>query len=663
VNDMAIPNQAEQALQADPDDRASVDAELDLLRQRLAEMEEALEIAAIQREQWRNREAERSRQLAELRHGLSDQAELRDRVLAEARSEAEAERAALLAHVEEAREACESVRAKLAAVEAEHGQLSAQARADREATLCAVSGAEAERRRVEAIVAELVGDISRLEIELDEISLARIKAEGARKEFHARLDEAREERDRLEAEIARERESRQAEVARERQARDSVAGQLADVERERERLAGQARAEQARMVAMVRDLNAEIANCEHELDLLADARRRDEAAQADVLARLGQARTERVALKLELAASQETCAELTERLEAIERDHARLAAEAAAQNAAAQAAIEQEMSERARAELAVQQLTTEIAALEREIGRLIETQVERASQRSARLSAVSRLINGDLAERRAAAQALRGEMESGETPVPALGLNYTEPLDSLFVPVEQPADLAADEAAVTDSGAADEDGEAPVPAEPACEAEPSEDFFENNPHVRVLFDETFYLSANPDVAEANRPPFNHFRFAGRFERRDPHPLFCMATYCRHVGELPEGIDPVTHYLREGWRNGLNPCPQFDPAFYLSQLEPGEAEGMAPLVHYLEHGAARGLSPSPRFDVASYVANRPEVDFTAVTPLAHYRLWLRDPANYAPSGPLWSIDEYEKIRPLLETMARLHAGRI
>jgi len=85
--------------------------------------------------------------------------------------------------------------------------------------------------------------------------------------------------------------------------------------------------------------------------------------------------------------------------------------------------------------------------------------------------------------------------------------------------------------------------------------------------------------------------------------------------------------------------------------------------MAPLVHYLEHGAARGLSPSPRFDVASYVANRPEVDFTAVTPLAHYRLWLRDPANYAPSGPLWSIDEYEKIRPLLETMARLHAGRI
>ncbi|MEO8333247.1 MAG: hypothetical protein ABI479_12515, partial [Gallionella sp.] len=78
-----------------------------------------------------------------------------------------------------------------------------------------------------------------------------------------------------------------------------------------------------------------------------------------------------------------------------------------------------------------------------------------------------------------------------------------------------------------------------------------------------LFDETWYLSAYPDVASA-------------------------------------GIDPFKHYLSHGAAEGRNPSPRFDTRFYLAANRDIVAAGMNPLVHFVKFGKAEGRQPlSPK----------------------------------------------------------------
>src|SRR5439155_779374 len=73
-----------------------------------------------------------------------------------------------------------------------------------------------------------------------------------------------------------------------------------------------------------------------------------------------------------------------------------------------------------------------------------------------------------------------------------------------------------------------------------------------------LFDPEHYATAYPDVAERN-------------------------------------VDPLVHYLEEGAREGRDPHPDFDTAFYLEQCRARGEEPANPLLHYLLIGAARGTS--------------------------------------------------------------------
>ncbi|CAO3383406.1 rhamnosyltransferase WsaF family glycosyltransferase [Azospirillum argentinense] len=100
------------------------------------------------------------------------------------------------------------------------------------------------------------------------------------------------------------------------------------------------------------------------------------------------------------------------------------------------------------------------------------------------------------------------------------------------------------------------------------------------------FDPSFYLEANPDVAES-------------------------------------GMEPLAHYLAHGWREGRRPNPHFDPSFYL-EASPDVAEsGMEPLAHYLAHGWREGRRPTPRFDPSCYLKANPDVAESGMEPLAHY----------------------------------------
>ncbi len=74
--------------------------------------------------------------------------------------------------------------------------------------------------------------------------------------------------------------------------------------------------------------------------------------------------------------------------------------------------------------------------------------------------------------------------------------------------------------------------------------------------VAAAFDAGFYAARNPDIAEA-------------------------------------GLDPLQHFLDNGWREGRDPTPDFAVKAYLDANEDVALSGGNPFLHYLTHGRAEG----------------------------------------------------------------------
>jgi glycosyltransferase involved in cell wall biosynthesis len=120
-----------------------------------------------------------------------------------------------------------------------------------------------------------------------------------------------------------------------------------------------------------------------------------------------------------------------------------------------------------------------------------------------------------------------------------------------------------------------------------------------------VFDRTWYLDQNPDVASA-------------------------------------GVDPLLHYLEHGAAEGRDPNPLFDTTWYLEENPDVASADVNPLVHYVEWGAAEGRNPGPLFDGSSYMRDHPDLAKAGINPLSHYlksaaardrRLWPRTAKNF------------------------------
>ena len=86
-----------------------------------------------------------------------------------------------------------------------------------------------------------------------------------------------------------------------------------------------------------------------------------------------------------------------------------------------------------------------------------------------------------------------------------------------------------------------------------------------NPHG--LFDTTFYLKQNPDVAQAQVNPLWHYMNVGWKEGRNPHPLFDTAFYLEQNPDVAQrGLNPLWHYVNFGWHEGRASRPQSDLSF-------------------------------------------------------------------------------------------------
>ena len=135
-----------------------------------------------------------------------------------------------------------------------------------------------------------------------------------------------------------------------------------------------------------------------------------------------------------------------------------------------------------------------------------------------------------------------------------------------------------------------------------------------NPSAR--FNVAFYLEKNADVREAAMNPLIHYVKYGMREGRKPNPsvvepgalppavetayshevlalveeLFDRKYYLAMYDDVRKsGLNPLLHYMNNGWREFRNPSSNFNTATYLELNKDVKASGMNPLLHYAQAG--------------------------------------------------------------------------
>jgi serralysin len=107
-------------------------------------------------------------------------------------------------------------------------------------------------------------------------------------------------------------------------------------------------------------------------------------------------------------------------------------------------------------------------------------------------------------------------------------------------------------------------------------------------------------------------------------RREATPAQAAEYYVFHNPDVAAaGVDPLQHFLQNGWKEGRNPNPWFDTAGYLAQYGDVAAAGVNPLLHYEQSGWTEGRDPSASFDTLGYLAANPDVAAAHVNPLDHF----------------------------------------
>ena len=146
-----------------------------------------------------------------------------------------------------------------------------------------------------------------------------------------------------------------------------------------------------------------------------------------------------------------------------------------------------------------------------------------------------------------------------------------------------------------------------------------------------IFDESYYISQNADVAQAVarrdfRSGLSHFREYGQFEKRNPSAFFDTSYYLRQnpdVGVAVERgeITALQHFLRFGQIEGRNPNNFFNTSYYLLQnsdvaeavrRSAQTADPLTGIEHFIEFGQFEGRSFSANFNSATYLQQNPDV---------------------------------------------------
>lgn len=170
-----------------------------------------------------------------------------------------------------------------------------------------------------------------------------------------------------------------------------------------------------------------------------------------------------------------------------------------------------------------------------------------------------------------------------------------------------------------------------------------------------IFDPIFYLETNPDVAAQGLNPLVHYLRTGWREARFPHILFDIPYYLSQFPDNRGGeTEPILHFLSEGWQQGKKPSPYFDPLEYVRQKSDLDFSKINPLSHFIDNGCRDEQFLPPYIDRQFYLRKYPDVAESGVDPLTHYftvgRKEQRQPALF------FDVSWYLDRAPVLQEMA-------
>ena len=149
------------------------------------------------------------------------------------------------------------------------------------------------------------------------------------------------------------------------------------------------------------------------------------------------------------------------------------------------------------------------------------------------------------------------------------------------------------------------------------------------------FDPGYYREQNEDVRRADTDPLLHYIRYGERERRRPIAHFDPAWYCATYG-LADDEPRLRHFLERRHSGKVSPIAEFDSAWYLETYRDIAEAGMDPVEHYMIQGYKEARNPSPRFDTRFY-RQRYLNGARDENPLLHY-LRHRDSPDVHPSLP-------------------------
>lgn len=129
---------------------------------------------------------------------------------------------------------------------------------------------------------------------------------------------------------------------------------------------------------------------------------------------------------------------------------------------------------------------------------------------------------------------------------------------------------------------------------------------EYRPLYTSNFDPDWYLSKNPDVQQA-------------------------------------GLDPLTHYIRHGWREGRRPIPDFSPSEYLAAHKELALGSQEPFLHWLLSGKPPNERlPPGKLPQGKPASVNPKAPQTAAEALAMRAISIAQADGWSASLPLWQM---------------------
>jgi glycosyltransferase involved in cell wall biosynthesis len=150
------------------------------------------------------------------------------------------------------------------------------------------------------------------------------------------------------------------------------------------------------------------------------------------------------------------------------------------------------------------------------------------------------------------------------------------------------------------------------------------------------FDPDWYRAEYPDVAASGADPLLHYVSYGEGEGRRPVAWFDPVWYRAHH-QVPPGLHALRHFLLHRHQGSVRPIAEFDSAWYLATYPDVAAAGMDPVEHYLVQGFREGRNPSAGFDTRfyrlRYLRGQPDT-----VPLLHYLAHRGQPGVHARCPP-------------------------